>query len=600
MDFRDPQDNAVSTWHEDDIEQDDIIDGLPWTTEHPRPPSPLEDGNIVSMDGAIDRWGKRKRFPVAAIFIHAGAGYHSVANESLHLEACNEAARLSIKLLRSGHSAVDAVEAAIKSLEDKEITNAGYGSNLAIDGTVECDATLVDHFGRSGACGAVPNVKNPISLAKIILLSSNKPLSLRRVPPNLLIGEGAKEFARESGMILIPNQFLVSKNARDRYVRWQEDMRRAESKTSLSLAPNTYDRALDDHGSEIRQNVHPDHTTAILTGTWNEGQPDSLALPSSPWDNGPSVLLKLSSAPQVSPKNHVERSSLSFLGSLTGSKTVAGEISSSTSKRPRFSPGPNNESLKSDPSTSISKGLTKTTLHDETNSNVPVDLPMPKVGQAPTTMATPCLDKSPPFRTADHHKEDNKDVDEITDTVGAIAIDMSGKIAAGSSSGGIGMKHRGRIGPAALVGIGTAVIPIDERDQDGIAVAAVTSGTGEHMATTMASQKCAERIYQRTRRGPGGKDIAEDDENAILQGFIANDFQEHPGVKYSSSAGAIGIMAVKKGPLGYYLYFAHNTDSFAVASMGSNDIQPACVMSRIKEGSSGLARIAQGGRKIHI
>lgn len=225
---------------------------------------------------------------------------------------------------------------------------------------------------------------------------------------------------------------------------------------------------------------------------------------------------------------------------------------------------------------------------------------MSKVGQAPTTVAMPYLDKSPPSRTADRHKEDNKDVDKITDTVGAIAIDMSGKIAAGSSSGGIGMKHRGRIGPAALVGIGTAVVPIDENDQDGIAVAAVTSGTGEHMATTMASQKCAERIYQGTRRGPGGKDVAEDDENAILQGFITNDFQEHPGVKYSSSAGAIGVMAVKKGPLGYYLYFAHNTDSFAVASMGSNDIQPACVMSRIKEGSSGLARIAQGGRKIRV
>lgn len=115
-------------------------------------------------------------------------------------------------------------------------------------------------------------------------------------PPNLLIGEGAKEFARESGMLLVPNQFLVSRNARDRYVRWQEDMRRAEGKASLSLAHNTYDRALDDHGSEIRQNVHPDHTTAILTGTWNEGQPDSPALPSSPWDNGPSMLLKLNSA----------------------------------------------------------------------------------------------------------------------------------------------------------------------------------------------------------------------------------------------------------------------------------------------------------------
>lgn len=57
--------------------------------------------------------------------------------------------------LNNGATAVDAVEVAIKVLEDKEITNAGFGSNLALDGTVECDATIVDHYGRSGAVGAV-------------------------------------------------------------------------------------------------------------------------------------------------------------------------------------------------------------------------------------------------------------------------------------------------------------------------------------------------------------------------------------------------------------------------------------------------------------
>src|SRR5688572_27953907 len=72
------------------------------------------------------------------------------------------------------------------------------------------------------------------------------------------------------------------------------------------------------------------------------------------------------------------------------------------------------------------------------------------------------------------------DEDHITDTVGAIAIDNKGQIAAASSSGGIGMKHRGRLGPAALVGIGTAVVPCVPGDEDGTTVAAVTSGTGEH------------------------------------------------------------------------------------------------------------------------
>lgn len=209
---------------------------------------------------------------------------------------------------------------------------------------------------------------------------------------------------------------------------------------------------------------------------------------------------------------------------------------------------------------------------------------------APTSLGT---DKT--SDQAGRHRDGSED--RITDTVGAIAIDQNGHVAAGSSSGGIGMKHLGRMGPAALVGIGTAVIPADEHDRDAITVAAVTSGTGEHMATTMASQKCAERVYHGTVRGSGGANVEEDDENAILEKFITMDFQGHPGVKASSSPSAIGVMAVKKTPNGFYLYFAHNTDSFALASMGSTDRVPACVMSRVPDGSQ-PGTIAQGARKI--
>lgn len=75
----------------------------------------------------------------------------------------NRAARVAMRFLKNGADSTLAVEIAIKYLEDKEITNAGFGSNLNINGVVEGDATIVDHLGRSGACGAVPGEK-PLNL----------------------------------------------------------------------------------------------------------------------------------------------------------------------------------------------------------------------------------------------------------------------------------------------------------------------------------------------------------------------------------------------------------------------------------------------------
>ena len=113
--------------------------------------------------------------------------------------------------------------------------------------------------------------------------------------------------------------------------------------------------------------------------------------------------------------------------------------------------------------------------------------------------------------------------DNITDTVGAIAIDCFGRIAAGSSSGGIGMKHKGRTGPAALVNIGTSVVPIDQDDVSKTCVAAVTSGTGEHMATTSAAGLCANRLYYNQKKGKAGKSVTTDEESAI-RSFVEKDF----------------------------------------------------------------------------
>ena len=187
----------------------------------------------------------------------------------------------------------------------------------------------------------------------------------------------------------------------------------------------------------------------------------------------------------------------------------------------------------------------------------------------------------------------NKNEDIVTDTVGAIAIDLYGNIACAASSGGIGIKHRGRIGPAALVGIGAAVVPVDPEDSDHTTVATVTSGTGEHMATTNAASVCSNRVFQCVQKVPGvGLEQCTEDE--AIKNFIEKDFMKHPSVTHSHSTGAIGVLSVKKSKDGTFLFYAHNTDSFALSSMHSDELRPVCSMSR----SKGNGVIAQGGRSV--
>ncbi|GAB1313154.1 Threonine aspartase [Madurella fahalii] len=535
-------------------------------------------------DGPADRvWTRRPNKPTAAIFIHAGAGYHSVQNERKHLEACNEAARVGMSFLRAGSSAPEAVEAAIRCLEENEVTNAGFGSNLNIDGIVECDATIVDHLGRSGACGAAPGIKHPISLAKVILDTSCQPLSLQRTPPNILVGQGAKEFAEEHRVATFPNEYLVSRNAKERYLRWSDDLRRAEAKTKTYLWKGQQTAIIAHHGNaasptgniRLRERVN-----STLTNLQNEGQSSS----PGPGGNG---LPPVTAAPAAACSAPLEtfRAMPNAIRTESRSPVSAFQTQGNTA--------PTRQNRASSPPTPIHDGLAGGDGDGEETAN---DFDYFEVYGFDATCDKGGAEASRTDHGSTKHAASVHDTDVVTDTVGAIAIDMRGYIAAGSSSGGIGMKHRGRIGPAALVGVGTAVVPEDPDDDLATSVAAVTSGTGEHMATTFASGKCAERLFQGTRRGPGGQDIREEDEHALLEAFILDDFLGHPGVRNQSSLGAIGVMAVKKDRSGIYFYFAHNTDSFALASMSSTEREPLCVMSRL--GTS--KEVAQGARKIRL
>lgn len=447
----------------------------------------------------------------------------------------------------------------------------------------------------------IQDIENPISLAKLILETSSKALTLRRVPPNFLVGEGAKLFAEEHGMCTVSNEQLTSRNAGDRYQKWYADLQKAEGDirtTSSSVSPpegSPHTKAKEDRDqgemtpyTKARKGLLRDHTSAILTGMWNEGQPDSPSSgPNSPGSNR--------SSPATPSKT---RSPLSGFSNST-QRLVADLPDPGADGLHVGSPAKRVKTLKDERFRLAERNSDRSPTADATDDVISLDrLPGDNgsVGSERTSVRHTCHPGTPKLCVTELTAEPNDtDLDLITDTMGAIAIDNNGNIAAGSSSGGIGMKHMGRTGPAALVGIGTAVIPYcDEEHPSAKTVAAVTSGTGEHMAATMAAQKCAERLYQGTRKGPAGRDVSEDDEALIMQSFVLDDFMGHPGVRNQASARAIGVMAVEVTKKGIYIHWAHNTDSFAIASMSSYEKAPATVMSRLPEG----ANVNIGARKI--
>ncbi|KAI6169400.1 nucleophile aminohydrolase [Pisolithus thermaeus] len=158
------------------------------------------------------------------VAVHAGAGHHDKASERSVKEvmkrACTEALRVSSI---PGTDILSVVERAIVELEDDENINAGTGSNLTLDGTVECDAAIMDgRTGEFGSGGAVPGVKNPIKLAKAILCHSRLFDGLGRIPPLMLVSSGARSFAMRSGLEVVDPETMVSKRAKEGWQKWME------------------------------------------------------------------------------------------------------------------------------------------------------------------------------------------------------------------------------------------------------------------------------------------------------------------------------------------------------------------------------------------
>jgi beta-aspartyl-peptidase (threonine type) len=145
------------------------------------------------------------------LVIHGGAGamrpnHGDTDHEQRARQGLRDALEAGAAILGGGGSAVDAVEAAVRILEDDSCFNAGRGSTLNAEGLVELDAAIMDGATRrAGAVAGVRTTRAPISVARALM---------ERGPHVFLSYGGADRFAREVGLEQVENAWFVTTERR--------------------------------------------------------------------------------------------------------------------------------------------------------------------------------------------------------------------------------------------------------------------------------------------------------------------------------------------------------------------------------------------------
>jgi L-asparaginase / beta-aspartyl-peptidase len=152
--------------------------------------------------------GRAPTTRVPAIIVHGGAGADSSQAPEFR-QGVRAAVLAGWRVLAEGGTALDAVENAVRALEDDPRFNAGRGSVLNRDGTVEMDASIMEGDRlQCGAVAALVGVANPVTVARRVLDSR------RHV---LLVGDGALAFARSVGIPECDPASLVTDRQRKRH-----------------------------------------------------------------------------------------------------------------------------------------------------------------------------------------------------------------------------------------------------------------------------------------------------------------------------------------------------------------------------------------------
>lgn len=199
-----------------------------------------------------------------ALIVHGGAW--DIPDDLLeaHRSGCARGISVGWEILRSGGSAVDAVEKAINVLEDDPVFDAGRGSHLNAMGEIELDASIMNGTTfRCGAVAAVQNIRNPISLARKVMEESEH---------ILLVGKGAARFALEHGIKQSSLDELLVGRELD---RWKELQGRATFSTKEPFRKKTRtDDPIERAASDTVGAVALDRQGVICAGTSTGGTPN--------------------------------------------------------------------------------------------------------------------------------------------------------------------------------------------------------------------------------------------------------------------------------------------------------------------------------------
>ena len=144
--------------------------------------------------------------------IHGGAGtidrnQMTAEREQAYRAALEQSLKAGFEILQRGGSSLDAVEAAVRVMEDDPHFNAGKGAVFTSAGSNELDASIMDgQTLKAGAVLTLKHVKNPISLARLVMDKS---------PHVMLDGAGAEAFATQNGVELVDEKYFFTQERWD-------------------------------------------------------------------------------------------------------------------------------------------------------------------------------------------------------------------------------------------------------------------------------------------------------------------------------------------------------------------------------------------------